>query len=343
MKLNKFILLVVLISAEILHAQTDYRPGYIIKNSGDTVFGKIDYRGDILMCSICRFKHEDNNTSVYTPADIFAYRFLGSKYFVSKEINQKKVFLEYLIKGKVNIYYMRDDIGDHYYLDKDDVRLTELTYEEGIKLVDGKQVFYQSKQHIRLLSFYLQDAPELKSRIQSIEKPEHEILIKLAEDYHNAVCDGEKCIIYEKKQPFIKINLEIVSGVVNFENIDDLNDKFYFQNGVILNFWVPRSNEKIFLRTGILTSPILYTTGEKIWYLKVPLHIGYMAPNTFRIRPSFSIGLIKSSYSAGIDVKINKCINIGIQSWVNFYSENIPMIPSKLFSYSILGDLYFEL
>ena len=30
----------------------------------------------------------------------------------------------------------------------------------------------------------------------------------------------EKCIIYEKKQPFLKVNLEGVAGVVKFKNID---------------------------------------------------------------------------------------------------------------------------
>jgi hypothetical protein len=188
----------------------------------------------------------------------------------------------------------------------------------------------------------MNDAPELQSRIQSVKKPQHKNLIKLAEEYHYAVCEGEKCIIYEKKQPFLKVNIEGVAGVVNFENVEGLNDKYYFQSGVIAHFWMPRTNEKIYFKTGFLYSQP-EQNGEKKNHLKVPTHIGYMVPNTFRIRPSLSIGLLSPSYSGGVAFKINKRINIGIQSWVNFDYDKAPWIPSKLLNYSFLGSLYIEL
>ena len=184
----------------------------------------------------------------YYPNDIAAFRFIDSKYYVSREINSKKVFLEYLIKGKVNIYYMRDEKGNHHYIDKEDVRLSEIPYEEGIKYVDNKGVYYESTRHIGFLKYYMKDALELQSKIQSFEKPEHQNLIKLAEEYHSAVCEGEKCIIFAKKQPFLKVNLEGVAGVVKFENADNEIDKYYFQSGIIAHFWVLRTNEKIYLK-----------------------------------------------------------------------------------------------
>lgn len=342
MKLKGLILLGLLISNGILQAQTDFRPGYIVKTTGDTIFGQIDYRGDLLMSILCKFKDVDNTIREYSPDDIVAFRFLDSKYYVTREINNKKSFIEYLIKGKINIYYMRDENGDHYYLDKEDIQLTEIPYEEGIKYVDYKRVFHASKKHIGLLNYFMQDAPDLQSRIQSVKKPEHQNLIKLAEDYHNAVCEGEKCIIYERKQPLTKVNLEVVAGVINFENIEDLSDKFYFQSGIIAHFWLPRTNEKIYFKTGFLYSQLMQN-GEKKSYIKVPTHIGYLAPDTYRIRPSVSIGLLSPSYSAGVALKINERINIGVQSWVNFYCDKVPWIPSKLFNYSFLGNLYIEL
>ncbi|WP_016775860.1 hypothetical protein [Anaerophaga thermohalophila] len=190
MKLKNLILFGLLFSIGLLNAQTDFRPGYIIKNTGDTLNGDIDYRGDLLMSRLCKFRDKENIIKDYSPNDIIAFRFIDGKYYVSREINDRRVFLEYLIKGKVNIYYMRDENGDHYYLDKEDVKLTEIPYEEGIKYIDDKQVFYESKKHIGLLNYFMQDAPEFQSRIQSLKKPEHQTLIKLAEDYHNAVCEG---------------------------------------------------------------------------------------------------------------------------------------------------------
>ena len=353
-----------------LNAQPDFRSGYIIEISGDTLFGEIDYRGDLLMSSVCRFKDDSNTIKEYSPNDITAFRFIDSKYFVSREVNDRKVFLEYLINGRINIYYMRDDKGDHYYLDKENVRLTEMPYEEGIKYIDNKRVFFETKYHIGLLCYYMNDAPEFQKRISSVKKPDHQNLInlaedynnavccifmklwfwinhqnliKLAEDYHNAVCEGEQCIVYEKKQPFLKVNLEGVAGVINFENVDRINDKYYFQSGVIAHFWMPRTNEKLYFKTGFLYCQVEDRDGEKYKYLQIPAHIGYLAPNTYRIRPSISMGIMSPSYSGGVAIRINKRINIGVQSWVNFNFDKLPWIPSQLLNYSFLGNLYIEL
>ncbi|MFW5658286.1 MAG: hypothetical protein ACOCYF_02455, partial [Bacteroidota bacterium] len=78
MKLKGLILFGILLSTGVLHAQTDFRPGYIIQNAGDTVYGEIDYRGDLLMGRLCRFKEADNSIKDYSPYDIAAFRFIDS-------------------------------------------------------------------------------------------------------------------------------------------------------------------------------------------------------------------------------------------------------------------------
>ncbi len=143
-----------------------------------------------------------------------------------------------------------------------------------------------------------------------------------------------------------------MAGVVNFIDVNkigilgsygEINDKFYFQSGIIAHFWMPRTNEKIYFKTGFLYAQLEGTDGEKYDYLKIPTHIGYLAPKTFRVRPSFSIGLLSPSYSGGVAVKINERINLGIQSWVNFNFEKVPLVPTQFLNYSILGNLYIEL
>ncbi len=103
MNLKRLIPTTFLFLTVILNAQTDFRAGYIIGNIGDTLYGEIDYRGDFWMSQICRFKADDNSIRAYSPQDIKAFRFIDSKYFISQEINNNKVFLEFLISGKVNI------------------------------------------------------------------------------------------------------------------------------------------------------------------------------------------------------------------------------------------------
>jgi hypothetical protein len=343
MKLNSFVLFGILFSIGIVNAQTDFRPGYVILSSGDSLFGEIDYRGDLLMGKICKFKATDQTITEFFPNDLHAFRFIDSKYYVSREINSKKVFLEYLIKGRINIYYFRDEEGDRYYLDKNDLQLKEIPYEEKMKYVDGKWFFYESKLHVGLLNYYMQDAPYFLSRIQSIKKPEHKNLIKLAKDYHNYVCDDEECIVFEKPLPFLKVNLEMVAGIVNYDNIDNFADKNILQSGIILHFWLPRVNENFYFKTGAFYSHI-EEAKTNLAKVSVPIHWGYMAPNTFLIRPSLSIGLLSPSYAGGVAIKIGDKINLGVQSWVNFFPYGkIGFIPEKLYNYSLLGSFYIEL
>ncbi len=199
MKLYFFVLLVLFLSIENLLAQSDFRPGYIITNSKDTLFGEIDYRGDLLMSNYCRFrKNESEVEDKFYPSDISAYRFINSKYYISKEINNKKVFLEFLIQGEISIYFYKDAAHETYYLKKADNPIIEIPYKEKMIYGEYKTHKFETKKHIGILNYYMNDAPELKSMINGIKKPEHKILIKLAADYHNIVCEDEACIVYEK-------------------------------------------------------------------------------------------------------------------------------------------------
>lgn len=348
MKTSSLVLLSFLLITGILSAQIDFRPGYIITTVGDTLHGEIDYRGDMLMGKVCKFKSAGKKATDYSPDDISAFRFLDSKYFISRAVEDKKVFLEYLIKGEINVYYYRDRKGEHYYIDNKDNKLLELAYEEVIKEIDGKNYVKTSTKHIGMLSYYMQDAPQLKRRIQNFKEPEHRNLIKLAEDYHNAVCDGEKCIIYEKQVPLIKVNIETVAGVVKFINAEEINtdieNRYFPQYGLIAHIWAPRTNEKIYFKTGFLYSDLLKARVSSLPTTKFITHIGYMAPNTYRIRPSLSIGIFSPSYSGGVAVRVNKSINFGFQAWANFNAvKSTLVVPKDLFNYSVLGSIYVEL
>jgi len=339
MKTNKLILFVLVISMKLSFGQSDFRPGYIIKNQNDTVYGEIAYQCDLFMSSSCHFKDSNNIIVDYSPNDIVAYRFIDNKYFISREVNYKKVFLECLVKGEVSFYYMRDEDGDHYYIEKEGEKFAEIPYSKGFD-----NDLYQSKykRHTGLLTYYMQDAPELKSEIQSLERPEQRNLIKLAEDYHNAVCNGRQCIIYEKKQLPFKVNIEVISGVVNFTD----GDKSNFSTGFLAHFWLPRANEKLYLKVGYRYIPKIKKNKkfeDEFFSYTVPFHLGFLALDTHCIRPSFSVGLFSPSYSGGVIVKVSKNINLGVQGWLDFSKDVIPWIPEQLGAYSLYGSLYIDL
>jgi len=340
MKLNKLLLIGLFFLTSILNAQTDFRPGYVINNNGDTLNGEIDYRGDLLMSSICTFKNKEGEIIKYYPDDITAFRFVDNKYYISREINDKKVFLEYLIKGKINVYYMRDNAGNHYYVDKTDIKLTELPYEEGVKYVDDKPVFYESKTHIRLLNYCMKDAPNIQSKINSIKKPEHKSLIRLAEEYHNAVCKDEQCIIYEKLVPLIKISPELAGGVIKYLNVEDLNEKLYINAGLIGHISMPRTSEKVFFRTGVLLSQLEFND-EKSTFYKIPLQLEYIYPRGI-FRPRIAYGLNINipnnnpsvSFNFGGNIKLSKTFFLSVISDIEF-NQTGGFFPKDLLSYSL--------
>ncbi|MDR0866264.1 MAG: hypothetical protein LBO74_15225 [Candidatus Symbiothrix sp.] len=286
-------------------AQQDYRPGYIITLSNDTVYGQIDYRNDFTMGRICRFLSEDGTKMQFTPYDITAYRFTDSKYFVSREITGEKHFLEFLIKGRLNVYYLRNGSGDHYYIDNDEKGLMELPYDETIQEKDGKQYLHKSTAHIGILNFFTQDTPQLQTNINHIEKPDHANLIKIAKKYHDAVCDdGESCLVFERKVPLFQLRLEAVAGYYAFLSKDYYQEMKYGLYGVKAYFWMPRTNENFYFKTGVL---FLNSPDKEFDYkLKIPIQIEYVYPKGV-IRPTLSGGVnmydyftFVSGYSIGV-------------------------------------------
>lgn len=331
MRFLKLILWGLFIATAVANAQSDFRHGYIINNAGDTVVGKIDYRGDLLMCSVCTFKNNNKVVKQYSPIDIKAFRFLDSKYYVSREVGEKIVFLEYLIKGEVNIYYLRDDAGDHYYIDKDSSRLTEIPYKEEIKTIDHKLMLSKSKNHVGLLSYYMQDAPELQARIERLKKPEHQNLIKIANEYHNAICTDHECLIFERKIPLFKVSLELFTGTTSIKNATSTN------YGGYLYIWVPRSSEKIFFKTG-LTRLEIYGDGRRIGGYKIPLHFQYIY-RAHRVQPWASTGYsilryqpYNSNYVGhllGFDVGVN-CRIMGNLNLTTAFNQDFSTISGSL-------------
>jgi len=352
MKFKNLFLIGLFFTSSLINAQSDFRAGYILKNLTDTLFGEIDYRGDILMSTKCRFRDSNENFTEYLPNDLFGFGFSDSKYYVSNEVKFKNVFLECLVKGKVNIYYMRDENGNHYFIENDELGLTELPFEEGTKYVDNvakadakKRVFFKSTKHIGLLKLYMQDAPKLKFQIENLKKPEHQNLVKLAEDYHKTI--GEKCIVYDKKLPVISIHPEIVGGIINFSDVENLNDKSYFHSGIIGHIWLPRANERFYIRTGILISK-LELEGEMKNIYKIPLQVEYISPKgSFRPRIAYGINYYYKQYETvsltlGTNVKLSETLFLSATSDIEF-NPSLVILPKDFLSYSLKLGLFMRL
>lgn len=139
--------------------------------------------------------------------------------FVKNELIQKKVFLEYLINGRVDIYVYFDSYGDPHYF-------TKLEKDSLIKLENTKGVVYnqyhddyfiEKKEYVGQLNYMLSDCDGIYSKIINTNL-QNKSLIKLAKYYHYKTCTNsdEECIIYEKKN--IKTHIFIIP-VLSYSNL----------------------------------------------------------------------------------------------------------------------------
>ena len=198
-----------------LEAQRDFRTGYIISAKGDTTRGWVLYK-DIHSNMVCTFKTSmESKPAEFTPDQLRAYRFDDGKYFVSKNAplqdGAKLMFLEFLIKGKASIYFLREG-ADHYFIEKDDGMMMELTEPEKIVSGENGASYVKPEQYTGKLKIAMADCKEIYPEIERLNL-NHSSLIKLAKDYHSKVCTSEQCIVFERKKKPFGVNFSFYGGL----------------------------------------------------------------------------------------------------------------------------------
>lgn len=257
-----------------LNAQSNFQSAYYITNQSDTIHGEIDNRGDIRNCHICTFRSDgDAQSFSFEPGDILAYRFNESgTYYISKEVKinneDQVVFLEYLVNGISKLYYYRGEGQDRYYIESQHGLMTELTNDMIEFSVNGADYARKSNLYVGQIKAAFGDCPDLQSKLDRAQFS-HNSLIKLTSEYHDYVCDGQRCIIYEKALPKIRVSggpyLGFMSSSLDFGSYQgtdqdfnaDASYKWYhyytFQKqtnlilGLRFRFTLPRISEKLAL------------------------------------------------------------------------------------------------
>lgn len=213
----RFVILVlfIFIGPVAIFAQRDFRPGYVITSNGDTIHGFILYKA-VNSSAVCTFKKTETEIPQdFTPREIKSYRFDEGKFFVKRSIvrdsTATEVFLEFLISGKASFYYMRDE-SDHYYVEKEDGRLIELTAEDKV-LTDADGVdFVKPSQYEGKLKALFSDCPAIFPDISKTSLS-HASLIKLGKNYHQRTCFNDNCIIFERQRKPVRFRPGIYGGI----------------------------------------------------------------------------------------------------------------------------------
>lgn len=223
--MRRLILFAILILTVInCYSQNDWKPGYIISSLNDTVYGFIDNRDSKSNAKRCYFrKEESGNKEIFTPENISGFRFINGKFFISKSIpdgdSTRRVFLEFVVHGKADFFHYKDD-ADRFFIEKEGKlfelkNTTEIEKTDATEFVSSKTIAHEKKEYIGVLNYVMFDA-KMQSDINN-STLDTKSLINISKEYHERVCSGEKCIIYEKKSKIhVKWGLHIGETMNNF-------------------------------------------------------------------------------------------------------------------------------
>ncbi|MDR0231842.1 MAG: hypothetical protein LBI82_06955 [Dysgonamonadaceae bacterium] len=194
-----------------INAQSNFRLGYIITNQQDTITGWINLQTDKNNQKQCEFKTNLESTpKVFLPGDIAGYRFAEEgKYYVSREVQlngtPQKVFLEFLVKGIMNLYYYTDDVN-YYFFENQDEKMETISQQPekientGIRGI-GKKIVRKDMRYIGQVRYLFRDYQPIVQKANDLNF-DQKSMMGIVEEYHNEVCTtGESCIIFKNEHP----------------------------------------------------------------------------------------------------------------------------------------------
>jgi hypothetical protein len=345
------VIIILLLFVSAAKSQNDYRNGKIIFWNNDSLLCRISYRGDIDNSIRCVYSKDDGVHKIFYPKDISGYVFDKDKYYVSKSYKTAdstyRLFIQYLVKGRKNLYFCRDNSGDHFLIDYKSDTVIGLPYSE--QIVNQNGVFYSTEStiHMGLLKSYFSDCPPIFSQIENLRQPDFDNLIAVTKKYHQLTCGDTGCVIYYKPKPKFKISIEPQFGMIRYNHAD----KYISQFGGLVYIWLPRSNEHLYAKTGIVIIPDF---PRYKYALRIPLQFEYLFPDHF-IRPRFDAGInfyslkyadktydngLTLNLAGGILLKLTDFLYISLDAEIDFYK--FKSVVSELLSHSLNGGLYIK-
>ena len=119
----RLLILVLFISGSNIFCQKVFREGFIIKKTGETLNGLVEYSPNKDVPSVCVFKRFDIATIVnYFAGDIIAFGYKNGNRFESFNLAGKSSFYEVIITGDITLYRKRSK----YFLTKNQSDPVEL-------------------------------------------------------------------------------------------------------------------------------------------------------------------------------------------------------------------------
>jgi hypothetical protein len=258
-----------------LGAASLYSRGYVVDNKNDTIYGLLKLGNNTFNAQKCILKDSTNqNERIYSPEDINSYRFSNGKYYVSMSLTlnegTKKIFMEYLVKGIVDIYFYSDVSGGRYFVDKGDGILVELKNTKYTVQEDDKTYQRNKNEYIVILGQIFQESPKTCEELMRSEL-DYKSLTKLVVDYHTDMCTSEKCVVYEKKSNPEKLRFGLLVGLNSVSltrgKMDDREESF--RNLLLSSLVYPSVGIFFELKFPYINNDLLFAHYEASFYQEI--------------------------------------------------------------------------
>lgn len=173
-------------SALCLPAQAAFQPGYVVTVEGDTLHGEVDMDSPQAMKHHCRFKStETGKVTRYSPDELKSFATVDmTRRFISATVpyffKEKRLFLEVLQQGRLNLYYTFDVLlNDQFYVSKTEADLVDLMYDW-----DKNKLLPFKSDYVAFLKKSMVNAPELMLDIERMDNPTPYLLSELVGKYN---------------------------------------------------------------------------------------------------------------------------------------------------------------
>lgn len=325
-----------------LFSQFNYHDGYIVTNDLDTIHGLIGIKGLRPGNKICFFKENaESQVKQYNPQELVSFEIYDFGLFASKEVTidekDEELFLEYLVNGVVDLYYLVYNSNELFFIENDSL-IVSLSNEEEIHYVDNRETRRNSDLYKGQLTYLFSDCPEIFGGIQKTSFDARS-LANISKEYHDFVCDEYECIVFKKKITSLQ-SLKVVSGIIfsdlHLKDTEDKIKEMSVQYGIGAIFQSPFLTKNLSFSTGILFSKHNFdgTLSSDFYYgvpyeydvylehlnIKIPILINYTFPFE-KLRPRITAGytnnlIIKPDFNELIRTWYGRSVGI-----MNPYSE----------------------
>ena len=352
-----------------LFAKTEFRKGWIINLTGDTLKGFINYQPENQLAVSCSFKpNQDDKETVYHPTEIREYQLINEgRKFVQGIVSNRNVFLELLVAGKINLYGYKDEaMEESFFIQKKGLKdrvLLPFKWKNK-KYINGyiiNSMTSISTDHIDTLKKYMDDATPLFAKIDDIKVPSRNKLVKLVDEYNSYIDEDT----YNKKHSLKRIpfNIDVVPGF-NLTILDSQEPTIRF--GALVDIGFVNQNKHFFFKTGLsifttdnhsLTSTFIQLYNAPSTTLKIPLQVEYRLSEKV-IQPIISIGynlflitgtnpydvVLLPAISPGINVLLGKRVSCRLGVEIQFKNNNlVSYFPTEFKRANVFGGLQIKL